>query len=140
VSTKRLSRTVLEAGQWHPRRHFIKEAIRSERSEARIQTAEARRDPELAAQLHVRPRRQEDKDFARDKLSAAERWLRAQVGRPWAKVKAEIRSRFDTRSVPGRHLVFEHLLPRGDELEDGWRVNRRFTFFVDRHGFLRARQ
>jgi hypothetical protein len=141
MATKRLSRTVLEAGQWRCRWYYSKCASRAERSEARVRVAAARRDPADAEQLHIRARKLVQKQFAPDKLGAVERWLRAQVGRPWALVEGEIRARFDTRSVPGRHIVFEHLLPRFDQRpETGWMVNDRYVFFVDKHGFLRARQ
>lgn len=132
---------MLEAGQWRSGWRLEKGANRAERNEARMRLGAARRDPELVEQLHIRPRDHLGKDFGPDKLGAAERWLLAQVGRPWAKVEGEIRSRFDTRSLAGRHLVFDHLLPGCHRRPDsGWTVNGRFVFFVDRHGFLRARQ
>ena len=141
MSTKRLSRTVLEAGQWRFRWHYSKCASRSERSEARVKAAAAERAAVDVDELYIRPRKPLGKMFASDKLGAVERWLLAQVGRPWAKIEGEIRSRFDTRSLAGRHIVFDHLLPNHRERRDGeWVVNRRYAFHVDRHGFLRARQ
>ena len=66
------------------------------------------------------------------------RRLGSHVGKPWDKVYAEMRKRFDTRTTAGRHFVFEHMLPdvdRGDLSGVGrW---RRYRFYVDTHGILR---
>jgi hypothetical protein len=143
MSTKRLSRTVLEAGQWRRRWHYSKGASRAERSAVRVRLAAARRDREEAEELYIRPRKKVHHMFARDKLGAAERWLFDQVGRPWARVASDIHSHFDTHTIPGRHLVREHLLPNHlqfERLDTGWTVNRRFVFHVDKHGILRARR
>jgi hypothetical protein len=80
-------------------------------------------------------RRKAYKSFA-DKLSPAARWLEARVGRPWSKVKAEILAKLDTRSLAGRHIVYDHLLPSRWRVSDSWWVARR-VFFVDAHGILR---
>jgi hypothetical protein len=143
MSTKRLSRTVLEAGQWRFRWHYSKSASGAERSAARARLAAARYDWEEAEELYIRPRKKVHHMFARDKLGPAERWLLDQVGRPWARVASDIHARFDTRTIPGRHIVLEHLLPNHlhfERLDTGWTVNRHWVFFVDRHGILRARQ
>jgi hypothetical protein len=66
------------------------------------------------------------KDFT-DKLGPALRWLRAHVGERWDDVYAEIMSRFDTRTLPGRHIVFGHLIPFVEQ----------HTFHVDAAGILR---
>ena len=76
-----------------------------------------------------------------DKLGPVERWLRSKVGRPWSDVRSEIASRFDTRSLAGRHIVCCHLLPRtasNQDERDGWRVFRRGWFHVDEAGVLRV--
>lgn len=132
---------MLEAGQWRYRWHYDKCASGAERTEARVRAKAAGRDPLESEELYVRPRKQLGKMFASDKLGAVERWLLAQVGRPWAQIEGEILSRFDTRSLAGRHVVFDHLLPRRHERPEwGWVVNRHHEFHVDAHGLLRARQ
>jgi hypothetical protein len=71
----------------------------------------------------------------RDKLGPAKRWLGSQVGRPWVKVYSELCSRFDTRTVAGRHVVHDHMLEwvwQGDVAD-----RARGEFFVDRYGILR---
>jgi hypothetical protein len=70
-----------------------------------------------------------------DKLAPAHRWLRAQAGRPWNKVRGELLSRFDTRTTAGRHIVFDHLLKSVERAFDPF--TRRHDMFVDQHGILR---
>lgn len=75
-----------------------------------------------------------------DRLSAAERWLAGRAGQCWREVEGLILRTFDTRSLAGRHVVFDHLLPplwRVDR-EGRWRVHRRFEFRVDDDGRLVA--
>jgi hypothetical protein len=69
-----------------------------------------------------------------DKLGPAYRWLEAQSGRPWNKVRSELFARFDTRTTAGRHIVFDHLL-RSVEREPH-RSQHRHDMLVDRHGLL----
>jgi len=51
------------------------------------------------------------------------------VGDRWDDVYSQLVRRFDTRTVPGRHVVFCHML----HFIDG------YPFFVDEHGILRER-
>src|SRR6185295_4689031 len=59
--------------------------------------------------------------------------LEANCGRPWSKVRGELFARFDIRTTPGRHILFDHLLREVEE-QDIWRRPR---FAVDAHGILR---
>lgn len=97
MATKDFSRTVIEGGRarfncWERRRSH-----RVVRARERMALAGggdwdgvviARRTPVWRA-------------FA-DKLAPAERYLAAQVGRPWSKVRSELFARFDTRTTAGR--------------------------------------
>jgi hypothetical protein len=72
-----------------------------------------------------------------DKLAPAQRWLVAQVGRPWDKVYSDLCAEFDTRTVAGRHVVHDHMLHwvrRWDVPSPYW---RRFELVIDEHGILR---
>ena len=114
--------------------------MRKFRAEARQTMFVLSRDPEAWDAIALPIREPVGKAFD-DKLGPVERWLRSKVGRPWSNVRSEIASRFDTRSLAGRHIVFCHLLPRtaGNENErDGWRVFRRGWFRVDDEGVLRV--
>jgi len=84
-------------------------------------------------------RRKVYKGFA-DKLGAPRRWLARQVGRPWDNVHAEIFTRFDPRTLAGRHIIFDHLLQevRIHPVDPRW-FRGRPELYVDRQGILRQR-
>jgi hypothetical protein len=132
MSTRDLARTVIEGGRsrWNcwQRRY----SNRRQRPRERDALARATRDGGLD-DLIIRPRVPLWRDF-HDKLSPPERWLDAQVGRPWNLVRGELLRTFDTRTTAGRHIVFDHMLPwvRG---ETSFARGARFT--VDAHGLLR---
>jgi hypothetical protein len=144
MATKNLSRTVIEGGRYY----FNSDERRRSHGEARRETnasmAALAHDPSRADDALL-PRTKPVGVAQRDNLAAAERWLRSHVGRPWWKVEGEIRAAFDTRTIAGQHIVFDHLLPRGypqwpdGSGEPGWRVHRRWRFSVDPHGILRAK-
>jgi hypothetical protein len=64
--------------------------------------------------------------------------MHAQVGRPWDRVRSDLFATFDTRTLAGRHIVFDHMLPRRYD-RDEWTVAGELLFRVDAHGILRAR-
>lgn len=136
MSTKNLARTVIEGGRYYhncwERRHSHAEARAAERDALAAVRGGADAD-DLAW-----PRRKKVHRTFRDKLSAVERWLRSNVGRPWDLVRAEIFARFDVRTLAGQHVVFDHLLPSRWSLDGTWHVSRDLRFRVDRHGILRA--
>ncbi|MCA9611429.1 MAG: hypothetical protein H6721_23170 [Sandaracinus sp.] len=139
MSTKRLARTVLEGGRAHYNQWERRYSARELRAAERVYLDRLRIDPEAFDTLAPPVRRPVHRSFY-DKLAPVERWLRAQVGRPWDDVRAEIAERFDVRSLAGQHIVFDHLLPeahRGESTHGGWRVHRRGTFHVDAEGKLR---
>ncbi|MCB9599708.1 MAG: hypothetical protein H6722_05235 [Sandaracinus sp.] len=139
MSTKRLARTVLEGGRAHYNQWARRHSARELRAAERVYLDRLRVDPEAFEALAPPVRRPVYKGFY-DKLAPVERWLRAQVGRPWDDVRSEIAARFDVRSLAGQHIVFDHLLPevdRGESTRGGWRVHRRGTFHVDAEGTLR---
>ncbi|UJR83280.1 hypothetical protein [Sandaracinus amylolyticus] len=139
MSTKDLSRTVVEGGRYFRNRDDRRQSHRDERAIERAYLRDVRLDPDLA-DARVPERAQRVGRGSRDKLSPAERWLATHVGRPWREVEGEIFATFDTRTLMGRHVVIDHLLPwrwtpRGWPL-GAWRVHRR-GFVVDARGILR---
>jgi hypothetical protein len=62
--------------------------------------------------------------------------MRKRIGRPWREVEGDIRATFDTRSLAGQHIVFDHMLPTYHPPQAGWRVGRT-SFVVDDEGILR---
>lgn len=135
MSTKNLARTVIEGGRryyncWE-RRHSHAEARAAERAVAATVRTHDADDLVWPEPKHV------GRSF-HDKLSPAERWLRSNVGRPWDLVRSEIFARFDTRTLAGQHIVFDHLLRRRWDRDETWSVSRDARFRVDRRGILRA--
>ncbi len=138
MTTKRLERTVIEGGRNRYNQFCRNHTHREERAEVRAFVAAILRDLD-AWDDAVAPARDRAGRAFYDKLSAAERWLAKRVGKPWRCVEGEVLATFDTRTLAGRHIVFDHLLPRGRwTARDGWPV-RRLWFHVDAKGFLRAR-
>jgi hypothetical protein len=134
MSTKNLARTVLEAGRSSAGTWGRREDNRVERATTRRALA-ALRDREDADELLL-PVVKKTNRCLDDKLGAPERWLASHVGRPWAKVRAELFARFDTRTLAGRHIVYGHMLPwvaESPRLGCSWPPR----FLVDRHGILR---
>ena len=85
MSTKRLARTVIEGGRDGWSKFSRRASHRKERARLRSFLVEAMRDPEGLDEVEP-PRRPHVYKHFDDKLSAAERWLRSRVGRPWANV------------------------------------------------------
>jgi hypothetical protein len=133
MSTKNLARTILERGRgaagWGRRADN-----RSERAKTRQVLADLR-DADASDDLLLPLTRKRNR-FLGDKLGAPERWLASHVGRPWDKVRSELFARFDTRTLAGRHIVFDHMLPWvADHPRQGCGCAPKFV--VDRHGILR---
>jgi hypothetical protein len=136
VATKDLSRTVIEGGRYYSNCFMRRASHGGERASTRDWLSLVEDDLEYAESSVAPPIRRIPKSF-RDKLGPAKRWLASQVGRPWAKVYSELCTRFDTRTLAGRHVVHDHMLPwvrlHGDPLA---RYSR-FDLYVDAHGILR---
>jgi hypothetical protein len=133
MATKNLSRTVIEGGRTGGNRWDRRRSNKLVRVEASVLLAQHRNEP--AHDGLVLPHRKPVAKCFRDKLSPARRWLARQVGRSWNAVRSDLFIRFDTRSTPGRHIVFDHLLPwveHGDSC-----LEMRAEFAVDRQGILR---
>jgi hypothetical protein len=137
MATKNLSRTVIEGGRARYNQRVRRDSNKKARRAANTTCLKMRAD--LSGDgIDLARRRPVWKEFD-DKLGPARRWLAAQVGRPWDKVRGEIFARFDTRTTPGRHIIFCHMLPwvEPSEPRDPNRRSHYPTFVVDRHGILR---
>ena len=136
MSRKNLSRTVIEGGRTRYSKWQRGHSHRAERTSTRAWLDQVALEHDIADEVVVPVRRRVHKDF-HDKLGPAKRWLAAQVGRPWDKVYAELRARFDSRTIAGAHVVNDHMLGwvnRGDPSHAFW---RRYDFVIDAHGILR---
>jgi hypothetical protein len=131
MSTKNLARTIIEGGRSRWSKHYRRHSLRSHR--AAESTLLRSFDPVADGDAVVFRHRRGAHTGFRDKLSPACRWLDRQVGRPWNLVRSELLQRFDTRTTPGRHIMFCHVLPAVEHDRFGCRRHR---FRVDIHGLL----
>jgi hypothetical protein len=130
MATKNLARTVIEGGR-----------SGSSRYEARHETRRERR--KVKHLLHgdrdfdgvTFPRRGAFELVQNDKVNPAIRWITSNCGRPWRKVYSELVTTFDTRTIPGGHVVFNHMLTV--IAEHGTLHADREMFVIDRNGILR---
>lgn len=142
MAKKNLSRSVLEAGRSAGFKSESRETTRSERTELRAFLGRVRCDLDyydesvVPCRMPIRRYDLPDGKFAPDKLSAAYRWLESRIGEPWDTTYGELRKMFDTRTTPGRHIVFDHLIP-----EVRPRYYDSYTRYkVDESGILRKNQ
>lgn len=140
MATKNLARTIIEGGRARYNKWERNYSHKEERALTREYFARARELEDGCEALSIGRRPKVYKGF-RDKLGAPRRWLRSQVGRPWDKVRSEIFSRFNPRSLAGQHIIFDHLLEEVviHDVHDRWR-GWRSNLYVDRHGILRAKK
>lgn len=119
MSTKRLSKTVIEGG----RAGYNKFERRNSHVEVRAQERDYLKnvlaDLEHAEEYDIDIRQPVMKGFT-DKLAPMYRWLEAQVGRRWDEVRSEVFQKFDTRTTAGRHITFDHLLREVVDTESGF--------------------
>lgn len=134
MSTKNLSRTVIEGGRARFNRFERRDSNAKARTWERLESARLLTAAEFDDALY-RPRNKVYRAH-HDKLGPAERWLSSQVGRPWSKVQSELFSRFDTRTTAGRHVLFDHILR---DVGEGARSHVPSDFHVDPHGILRGK-
>ncbi len=145
MSTKYLARTAIEGGRRYSNTDDRRESNRAARTHYRQVLLAVRTDIGMVDDVQMPQREHVYKDF-RDKLAPLARWMKSCANRPWNKVRSEIVAMVDTRTLAGRHIVYDHLLPRRrwhrvitdtEDLEPPWSVHRT-TFRVDRHGILRV--
>ena len=137
MATKNLARTIIEGGCDSYNKFQRRYSHKEERALTRAYLSRAGRREEGFEGAYIGKRPKVYKGFD-DKLGAPRRWLRSQVGRPWDKVRSEIFTRFNPRSLAGQHIIFDHLLTevRFHEVES-WR-SWRHDLYVDKRGILRS--
>ncbi len=149
MATRNLARTVVEGGR--KGRDYDRWGTRIERrnSKHQLQRIETGRDAEesYALQGKVCPgRRNEWGTSFSDRLTAVERYLQANAGRPWDKVFSELCSKYDRRSLKGWHMIDGHVkdhmvrLPGAMYLFGGSAYPPSSGAWVDHHGILRYTQ
>ena len=133
MAPKNLARTVIEGGRTNYHKFERRRLTRCDRHRSRVLARLAARDHDEAC---VFLPRQTLSRWHFDRLSAAERWLGSFVGQPWNAVRAKMARNFDTKTVAGQHIVFDHLLP--SVKGSGSARTQHALYEVDRGGVLRA--
>ena len=138
MSTKNLARTVIEGGRTSGYKVDTRERKRAERASSREYLHLVTHDSENAESVPAPKRLRVRKEFA-DKLSPLWGFLDSRVGQNWSKVRSEMFQRFDTRSTPGRHVLFDHALKEindtGDPVNDNIYFRYR-RYVIDSQGRL----
>lgn len=119
MSTKRMSKTVIEGGRGRHNKFERYQSNAEVRAAQRDYIKEVMADPEHAYEDEIPERKSVYKDF-RDKLRPIYRWLDSKVGRRWDEVRSEVFEAFDTRTTAGRHILFDHLLKEVVDSESGF--------------------
>lgn len=109
MATKNLARTVIEGGRSRWNKYERRYSNRRARRKVREYARNLRYDFD-EGEATTAPVRQPVYRSHYDRLAAAERWLASFVGKPWNDARAEMAKRFDTRTIAGQHIVFDHLL------------------------------
>ena len=98
MATKNLARSVIEGGRCGYYQMEVAKYAAKERAELRAFAGRVARDPDEADGVPP-PKRQPVHVCFADKLSPAFRFLEANCGRPWMKVRGELFARFDIRKL-----------------------------------------
>jgi hypothetical protein len=150
MSTKNLSKSVIEGGRYRRNKWERRNSHSENRAHEKNYLADIKHDSENWYDYDIEPTANVYKEF-RDKLGPMNRWLESQCGRLWNDVRSEVAKKFDTRTTAGRHIVFDHLLSSVEEQEnldyrgrsykpEDWTVSYyRYAFYVDDAGILRQK-
>jgi len=137
MSKKDISRTAIEGGRsgFNKNERYISYA--DERSKVHTIIAGAHGDPEIFDEVLIPKRKKVYKDF-KDKLSPVERWMNDRVGKSWNKTYSLLKKKFDSRTVAGRHIVYDHILRdiwMSPDRSDKFAIYHRY--YIDNNGILR---
>lgn len=137
MSKKKLERTAIEGGRTGYSKHDRRESSQIERSNVRTFIAGSHGDPEIFDEVSIPKRKKVYKDF-NDKLNPVERWIDSRVGYSWNKTHSLLKTKFDSRTTAGRHIINDHILGTiwlsADRTEELAKYHR---YFVDQRGILR---
>jgi hypothetical protein len=112
MATRNIARTAIEGGRSKHNKHERWQSNRNERRAVSMALRLVTHDPEAEEGLALPVREPVMKDFA-DKLKPAYRWLgkRAEGMTP-NQIRSLLLNTFNTRTLAGRHLVLDHLMPQ----------------------------
>lgn len=133
MSTKNLARTVIEVGRSGYSKFNRSEYNRKERRKNRQILHMFGRDYALTEEILVATRKKAEIDQL-DKLNPAWRWLSSHCGKTWDHVRSLMFKKFDVRTIPGRHVVYDHML--GSIATPTHHNSRLKDFLVNENGVL----
>ncbi|MDO8598627.1 MAG: hypothetical protein Q7S02_00800, partial [bacterium] len=144
MATKNLARTPLEAGNTGVYQRVRRRQRRNHRHEAKAYCRRVRSDLEVFEET-MEPVAPEHRDrevlwgdeMHADRVGAVYGWIESKIGHRWDDVYAEIRRRFDVRTLSGRHIVFMHLPQEKDFANGGSRYSKSGRLFLDADRVLR---
>jgi hypothetical protein len=136
MATKNLARTVIEGGRTLGYKLEVSRLARTERCEARTFLRAATVDAVSVEGVPAPKRGPVYREF-NDKLHPVYAFLDSRIGKSWDRTRSLIVSRFDPRSTPGRHVLYDHILNQvstgGEYLFPKYQY---FRYFVDQQGCL----
>jgi len=144
MSTKKLSRTVLEGGRHNTWRR--RQSTQEERCETRDWLRKVIIDPDYADEVIEPIRTPVRPDFS-DVLSPVNRFIESFVGKNWNDARSVIKQKFDMKTLAGWHIVDTHIFGTiyGANKKQGSPANLETgeylygKFFIDNDGILRKR-
>jgi len=138
MATKNLARTAIEGGRVGSNKYDRRASHGEERARQREALSLVKSRDDWDDLSPVIQRKKVYKEF-NDKLSPVYAFLDARVGKSWKKVYAEIRTKFDARTTPGRHILFDHMLREVTGSGQQEALYRYFSvgYYIDKQGILR---
>jgi hypothetical protein len=137
MSKKNLSKSAIEGGRTGFSKFERRSSTQYERAENRNLIAKSHNDPDYFDDK-VNPIRDKASKHFNDKLNPVKKWLASRVGYSWNKTYSILKEEFNSRTVAGRHIIYDHIL------RDVWRAPDRtdrlakyYSFYVDLRGILR---
>lgn len=144
MSTKNLGRTAIEGGRTTHYKDRVEEFEGSFRASNRDYTRKVSNDVEaFDDELDPKRRKKSKKNNQTDHLRPVYNLLDSMVGRPWSKVFSEICEKFDSRTLAGRHVLYDHII---NEIDPHAHVPmlhqwyRRNDYYIDDHGVFSKRK
>lgn len=143
MSTKKLDKTAIEGGRINGYKYERKQSLRSARRGVK-QVLQSVRDYEDICEVEF-PEREKSTYYPgekfRDKLSPVYRWIETKVGLPWDETYSLMRKRFDARTTPGRHILFDHMMSQIWTSQDHTTLQSDYReYYVDGYGILRKNE
>lgn len=141
MSTKKLSRTIIEGGRRNGYKHERKQSLRSARRISKEVVKYSKKHSDDFCEVNYPKRKHSsyyDVEKFYDKTHPTERWMESRVGKSWNKTYSMLREKFDIRTTPGRHVLLDHMLRSVWTSQDrSTLLAQSYEYYVDGQGILR---